>query len=272
MTGSTLDQLADLVKTQPAPGLEVLMVSVSAISRDEDQPRSSIEAVAELADSVRAIGVQQPLLVRRHPEQDGTYVLVAGERRLLAATEAALDDVPCIVLGEEVDDPGRRLIVQLTENIQRTDLGMMEVAEAIGRLVGDRGLPKKEVAKLLGKPAAFVSKHLALLRAAGPAKEAIDRGRLESPETYRLFAKLPENRQSSLLRRAERVDQPIGRSEVEKALQPPPDDPPADPLSATPERYSLRLTPNQIERLIQALGGQAPSDPGELKATLLSLL
>lgn len=272
---STLDQLAHLVESQPVAGHEVLLISPDAIVPDEDQPRTSPGDVQELAESIRALGVQQPLLVRPHPDQGATYILVAGERRYRAALEAGTTQLPCIVLGDEIDDPARRLIVQLTENIQRSDLDMMEVARAIERLLEDHRLDKQDVARLLGKSPTYVSKHLALLQATGPAHEAIEERLLQSPETYRLLNKLPEERQRQLLAAARRNQRPIRRSDVKTVAAPSNDStesegpPIADPA---PRTYSLRLTADQIACLIEALGGDVPRQPHELKSALLRFL
>lgn len=272
---STLDQLAHLVESQPAARHEVLLLSPGAIIPDEDQPRTSPGDVQELAESIRALGVQQPLLVRPHPDREATYILVAGERRYRAALEAGTTQLPCIVLGDEIDDPSRRLIVQLTENIQRSNLDMMEVAHAIARLVEDHRLAKQDMARLLGKSPAYVSKHLALLQATGPAQEAIEEGLLQSPETYRLLSKLPEGRQRRLVAAARRDRRQISRSEVERVTVPAMENsesrmPPAS--EPGPVTYSLRLTADQIELLIELLGAEIPTQPNKLKPTLLQLL
>lgn len=272
---STLDQLAHLVESQPAAGHEVLLISPDAIIPDENQPRTSPGDVQELAESIRALGVQQPLLVRPHHDQEATYILVAGERRYRAALEAGTTQLPCIVLNDEIDDPARRLIVQITENIQRSDLDMMEVAHAIARLVNDHRLAKQDVARLLGKSPAYVSKHLALLQATGPAQEAIQEGLLQSPETYRLLNKLPEKRLQRLVETARRNDQPISRSDVERLATAGKDVTETEDPSASgrvPATYSLRLTADQIARLIEAIGGDVPREPRELKPALLQIL
>lgn len=268
---STLDQLAEIAKAHPRAVREVLRISLDAIRPDPDQPRKDPGDLTDLATSIEAIGIQQPLLVRPDPASNGSYVLVAGERRLLAASKAGKDPVPCIVL-DDLDDPARRLVVQLTENIQRSDLDMMEIARTVELLLDELEISKKDVARLLGKHPSYISKHLALLEAAGPAEQALNRGLIESPETFRLFSKLPEGRQQAILRRSSARGAPISRSEVEGQSQS------VEPRSAAAKRpdgspsVSLRLSSVQVERIIVALGGRLPENPGELKAALLSLL
>ena len=244
------------------------MIPAGAIEPDPEQPRTDPGDIEELAASIDAIGVQQPLLVRPKTGQEGNFILVAGERRLLAASRVGKAEVPCLVL-TDLDDPGQRLIVQLTENIQREDLDMMEVARAIQTLIDELQRSKGELARLLGKSQSFVSKHLALLKAHGPSKDALERGLLQSPETFRLFKKLPEARQKKLLGRQRAI--PIGRAEVEKAAAIP-DGSRAPAPAQTELQFCLRLTREQLVRIIEALGGRPPSDPGDFKATLISLL
>jgi ParB family chromosome partitioning protein len=265
---STLEQLAEIAKTHPRASREVLMIPVDAIEPDPEQPRKDLGDLGELAASIEAIGIQQPLLVRPKPGQDGAFILIAGERRLLAASRAGKPDIPCLVLAD-LDDPSQRLIVQLTENIQRQDLDMMEIARAIQTLIDELQMSKGELARLLGKSQSFVSKHLALLTANGPSKDALQRGLLQSPETFRLFRKLPEQRQRKLLGRERAI--PIGRAEVEKAAANPGGSRAPAPAQ-TELQFSLRLTRGQLVRIIEALGGRPPSDPGDFKATLISLL
>ena len=109
--------------------------------------------------------------------------------------------------------------------------------------------------------------------ATGAALEALEEQRLKSPETYRLFAKLPAESQERLLRLTQREERSIGRPEVEQALSAAQDSAdPVPPRPAPPDRFSLRLTAEQILRIIEALVGEAPSDRRDLRATLLELL
>ncbi len=269
MTRSTLEQLGELLGGRSA--LEVLELPLADISPDPDQPRKKVEAVDELAASIRALGLQQPLWVRNGEQASTPYVLVAGERRYRAARLAELSSVPCLVLPETADDPSHRLLLQLTENVQRRDLTMLEVAEAILRLLNELQLAKQDVARLLGKSPAYVSKHLALLEASGVAQQAIQSGRLQSPETFRLFNKLPASHQQALLERARRERRPIRRIDVEdiRAPEPPPRRVSDRPI---PPAISLRLTLDQADHLLRALGGEATGDPKTTKQALLGRL
>ena len=113
----------------------VRYIPINAVRPNPQQPRRSFDeaALRELADSIRAYGILQPLTVR---DRGGFYELVAGERRLRAARIAGLREVPCLVA--EVGEEDAALLA-LIENLQRRDLDYLEEAAAISRLIGRYG-------------------------------------------------------------------------------------------------------------------------------------
>lgn len=271
MTRSTLEQLGALVGGGQVT--EVLDVPLDQIEPDPEQPRKDLNGLEELAASISALGLQQPLWIRASDSGSTAYLLVAGERRFRAAQSVGMATVPCLLLTDSVDDPSRRLLLQLTENIQRRDLSMIEVAQALQRLLEELHLAKQDVARLLGKAPTYISKHLALLEASGVAREAIETGRLQSPETFRLFSKLPSSHQQALLERARRDRRPIRRIDVEDVRAPEPPPPPSrHDTRPIPRAISLRLTVDQAERLLRLLGGQHDGSPHTLKQELLRCL
>ena len=139
----------------------VLRLPVEALAPNRQQPRRCFEEgpLSELADSIRAHGILQPLTVRRRAE--GGYELVAGERRLRAAKLAGLSEVPCIVV--ELDEEQSALLA-LIENIQRRDLNYMEEAAALQKLIAAHGLSQEQVAQKLGKSQSAVANKLRLLK------------------------------------------------------------------------------------------------------------
>ena len=132
------------------------MVPLLAVVPNPDQPRKHFaeEALADLAASIQARGLLQPIVVRRTAEG---YRLLAGERRFRAATLAGLDRVPALI--REGDDD---LEIALIENLQREDLSALEEAEALAVLIERHGYSHREVADLLGKSRPYVSNTLAL--------------------------------------------------------------------------------------------------------------
>ena len=138
----------------------VLFLPLDAIRPNPDQPRRVFDdaALEELADSIRALGILQPLTVRQ--TQDG-WELVAGERRLRAAALAGLDRVPCLPV--RVDSQNSSLLA-LVENLQRRDLDFLEEALALDRLIRTYCLSQEEVARRIGKSQSAVANKLRLLR------------------------------------------------------------------------------------------------------------
>ena len=156
-----------VVYKEAPPTGEPLRVPVEAIEPNPLQPRTVFqpERLQELADSIRANGIIQPLVVRK--KADGKYELIAGERRWRASKLAGLETVP-VVVQSFVDD--RVLEVSLIENIQREDLNPMEVAAAFDRLNRDLGLTHEQIANRTGKERATVTNMIRLLRLPGPVQ------------------------------------------------------------------------------------------------------
>jgi len=136
-----------------------LMIPTSAIETNREQPRSQLGDIGDLAESIRARGVLEPLLVRRNPNGRG-YQLVAGERRFQAALVAGLTEVPCI----EVTATDQEAIeLALVENLQRKDLTPFEEAEGYRALVDKYGYTHEQVARAVGRSRTSVTEALTLL-------------------------------------------------------------------------------------------------------------
>lgn len=142
----------------PAPSPSKL--AIEAIEPNPMQPRVVFqpERLEELAASIRANGIIQPLIVRRH---EGKFQLVAGERRWRAAKIAGLKDVPVVI--QEIADP-LLLEIALIENIQREDLNAIETARAYERLGRDLGLSQEEIGRRTGKDRTSITNALRLLK------------------------------------------------------------------------------------------------------------
>ncbi|MGH2992097.1 MAG: ParB/RepB/Spo0J family partition protein [Solirubrobacterales bacterium] len=158
-----------------APAPELRDIPVELIRPNPDQPRSRIDqgSISDLAESVAAAGIVQPLIVR--PLADGTYELVAGERRWRAAREAGLEEVPALVRDQQ---DAERLQVALIENMAREDLNPVDEARACATLVEDLGLSKEELARRLGRSRAAVSNLIRLLDLPDDALDLLRSGEL----------------------------------------------------------------------------------------------
>ena len=152
------------------------LCDIEKISANPHQPRSYFDEdkLQQLADSIREKGIIQPLLVTRG--KGNRYTLVAGERRLRAASLAGLDEVP-VVLMEETG-ANESLELALIENIQRHDLNPIEEAAAYARLMDEFQLTQEEVARKVGRQRSTVTNVLRLLALPSALQEDVARGRL----------------------------------------------------------------------------------------------
>lgn len=180
-----------------APDLGLRSMPVDLVQRGRYQPRSDFEqeSLQELADSIRAQGIVQPIVVRRLPGQD-RYEIIAGERRWRAAQIAGLHEVPVLV--RNVDDR-TAMSVALIENIQRKDLNAIEEATALHRLVNEFGLTHEKVAEAVGRSRAAVSNLLRLLELAEPVRHMVAKHELDMGHARALLA-LPLEQQSAAAR------------------------------------------------------------------------
>ncbi|HHM04135.1 MAG TPA: ParB/RepB/Spo0J family partition protein [Gammaproteobacteria bacterium] len=157
---------------------------VDLIRRGPYQPRMAIqpEALEELAESIRAQGVVQPIVVK---PKDGVYEIIAGERRWRAAQLAGLQDIPAVV--RDVSEQAA-MAMALIENIQREDLNPIEESVALKRLIEQFGLTHQEVAQAVGRSRAAVSNLLRLLELDDDVKRLLEKGDLEMGHARALLA------------------------------------------------------------------------------------
>lgn len=156
-------------------------IKINSIDRDPNQPRVNFdeEKLQELASSIKAYGVLSPILVTPG-KLPGRYQLIAGERRLRAATIAELNTIPAIV-EHVIDGEGQRtLAVQLVENLQRADLTPLERAHAIGVLKETYSLSIRDIAEKLGVSKGMVQRSLEILDLPDDLMNALREGASES--------------------------------------------------------------------------------------------
>lgn len=183
--GRGLDALLGEDRPQAIRSERQTELSVDLLGPGKYQPRTHLDesALQELASSVKAQGVMQPILVR--PIENGRYEIIAGERRWRAARLAGLAAVPVVV--RDVDD-NAALVMALVENIQREDLDPIEQASGIQRLIAEFKMTHDQAAEMVGRSRSAVSNLLRLLALAAPVRELVQQGRLDMGHARALLA------------------------------------------------------------------------------------
>ncbi len=230
--GKGLDALIPGGKSTGTPsafvssGGGVQQVAVELIQRNPSQPRLTFKEddLNELAASIREHGVIQPLIVL--PKGDGTFTLIAGERRLQASQRAGLKTVP--VIPRQANNQ-ELLEIALIENVQRADLNAMEEAEAYRHLVEDFSLSHEMVARRVGKSRVAVTNTLRLLGLADTVKQALVDARITEGHARALLALSTQKAQASVLQTV----------------------------------MNLSLSVRQTEELVRKLAGQKPLKVGK---------
>ena len=168
--GRGLDALLDTSEVNTGGSSNIGEVDVMLIKPNPDQPRREFneESLRELADSIAQIGIVQPITLR--DTGDGSYTIIAGERRWRACQMAGLERVPAYI--RTVDDENM-MEMALVENIQRQDLTALEVALAYQHLIEQYGLTQEQLSEKVGKNRATVTNYLRLLKLPAPIQVAL---------------------------------------------------------------------------------------------------
>ncbi len=182
------DDIAALFdREHPAQRRETRTLPIEQIRPNPFQARRSFVGVDELARAIRLHGFTSWLRVRPDPATPGFYQLVYGERRLRAAREAGLAEVPCEIVAHSDE---QMIEIGLAENIQRQDLNPLEEAEAFRTLIEQRGYSQRSLAERIGKDKGYVENRLAILRAPEDVQQLV----VQQPDAMsaaRALAKLP---------------------------------------------------------------------------------
>lgn len=190
-------------------------IPIAQIRKNPFQPRAkfSSEELAELAQSLRASGLLQPITVRRRSGQDG-FELIAGERRLRAATQLGWKEIPAVI--KEVDDK-TLLTLALVENLQRSDLNPVEEGEGYHRLAEEFGLSQQEIAQTVGKDRTTVANMLRVLQLPEPVRALMQQGKLSLGHAKVLLGAIDERRIISLANQV--VEEGWSVRELERRLK-----------------------------------------------------
>ena len=232
--GKGLSALLPQAAEPPAPaptvapaGSPVTHLPVAQIRPNPLQPRTVFdpERLRELANSIQANGIIQPLIVRQNGEH---YELIAGERRLRAAKLADLDEVP-VVVQDYADD--QLLELALVENIQREDLNPIETAEALSRLSSEMSLSHEQIAERTGKDRTTITNLIRLLRLPSAVQLLLAERKLSMGHGRALLGLLTEERQVELAQKAAQLGYSVRQIEklVQQSNEPPKQEAPAQP-------------------------------------------
>jgi len=228
----------------------VLSLPLAALRPNPEQPRRSFspESLAELASSLKTHGLIQPIVVEAAGE--GSYLIVAGERRFRAATLAGFTEVPVIVRSYT---PQKRLEIALIENVQREDLNPVEEAEAYRTLMSMGGRSQEEVADVVGKSRSAVANSVRLLKLPESMLAALREGSMSAGHAKALLSVVDPGRRELLFARI--IAEGISVRETEAAAQdlnsPRLGSPKGEAKAEKPKSPEIREVE---ERLIRALG------------------
>lgn len=240
-----------------ASGLEekvaVQEIPLGQIERNPFQPRTEFDeaALQELAASIKAQGIIQPLTVRRLAE--GQYQLIAGERRLRAARIAGLNSVPAYI---RTADDEQMVEMALIENIQREDLNAIEIALSYQRMIDELGLTQDRMAEKVGKERSTITNYLRILKLPAEVQKAL-RGRSISMGHAKALMSLDERKELMVQAYHEILDKHLSVRQTEalaRSLATAPKNTPAAAPQA-PSRESLQLA--QVEKQLREKLGAA---------------
>lgn len=267
---SSLDALLSLGSTEPPPSPasasvdgvgvsagaapsadgavgELLEIDIDDVVPNEFQPRRRFEeeSLAALTESVRELGVLQPILVR--PSADGRYELIAGERRWRAARRAGLRRIAAVV---RTTDDVSSLEQAIVENLHRQDLNALEEAAAYQQLVDDFGFTQDEVAKRVGKSRSAISNTLRLFQLPGSVQRLVSSGELSAGHARAVLTLTDPAAQKALAARIVEEDLSVREAEeAAKALESGAEDA-SSGAGKTPKRRAMSAAALEVERLL----------------------
>jgi len=244
----------ELVTPRTGEGFGV-MVAVSRITSNRDQPRTNLGELDDLVESIRRHGILEPLLVRSRP--DGGHELISGERRFHAAMMAGLDEVPCIEL--EIDDRVA-LEVALIENLQRKDLTAFEEADGFATLVETYSYTHEEVAAAVGRSRVTVTEALKLLKMPQDVRDACRHADITAKSTLLEIVRAgDEEAMLSLIQQI--VEERIDRAELRRRRQQEGDSPAESKTGGSAKPYIVRFRASEDRPFGVSMSFRTESEP-----------
>ena len=254
-----VEKAPEVVKETPAssPKDEVRVLDIRQIDPNKDQPRKTFDEAAlnELAESIKAVGVIQPIIVT---EINGRFRIIAGERRYRACRLAGIEEIPAIVRDW---DQQKQLEAALIENLQRDDLNPVEEAMGIRHLMDESGLTQEKAAERLGKSRPAVANLLRLLTLEESVKQLLVEGKLSAGHA-RALVPLDHARQVKLANLT--VQQGWSVRQLERICAQP-EEKPAKPVKVKDQQFS------QLEGMARELFGTRAKLDGTHESGKLTL-
>lgn len=230
----------------------VFLIEVDKITSNPHQPRKNFdeEALKDLANSIREFGILQPLIVTKTEKETeaGTivaYILIAGERRWLAAKLLGLERVPAIIRNVDLDR--ERLELAIVENLQRENLDPIETARAYAKLQDEFRLTQREIAGRVGKSREVVANALRLLNLPSQIQDAVSKGSLSESQARLLITVAEPAMQQALFEDILRNSLSVRelRSRIKKTTEPV-----SAPASTTPKDPELIMLERELEETL----------------------
>lgn len=226
-----------------------LLVSIDKIHPNPNQPRQDFDEsrILELAQSIRANGVIQPITVCE--AKNGTFLIIAGERRWRAAKLAGLREIPIYLKNVE---PDRILELALIENIQREDLNPIETAQAFDQLIALHKLTHEQIAERTGKDRSTITNFVRLLRLTGEVRQHLASGRIAMGHARALLALEHPTAQIAACQQV--IEKDLSVRETERLVKQLLNAPPPEPPTPKPERKVDANTRAALDDMAMALG------------------
>ncbi len=247
--GRGLDSLISMTDIQTGGSSAINEIDVELINPNPDQPRRTFdeETLEELAASVRELGIVQPLSLR--DAGDGTYQIIAGERRWRAAKMADLKTVPAYVRTASDSEVTEMALI---ENIQREDLNAIEVALGFRKLLDSYGLTQERLSERLGKKRATIANHLRLLKLPAEIQLGLRDHKIDMGHAKALLAVADPKAQLSLYDRIIKEDLSVRKvEEMVKAM--------AEDYIEVPKQEKIPVDNSRYEGFAKALNDYFPT-------------
>lgn len=249
--GRGLDALIDTTHVEPLGGSSINEVELSKIFANPNQPRHSFdeEALNELSDSIREHGVISPITLRKN--DDGTYMIIAGERRFRAAKQAGLTTIPAYIRTAKDEQVMEWALI---ENIQREDLDAIEIALAYQRLMDDYNLTQEKMSERVGKKRATIANYLRLLKLPAEIQMGLKERKIDMGHARAILSSASTERQLLLYKRI--LNEGLSVRRVEELAKKPEQEvqPVAEPKKIFAKQEKL-LT-NRLGRAVKITGNR----------------